>query len=169
LPKPTALLDPGVRELLNLRTPAFSGTDGVIPNASYEGLLRSRFYSPHLGLRLWVRSFRKKVRYKRYKRYKSPSHVQACRSLLDHGRSITDGSAEKFRQVDFGRQNVALLTPSQCGDKRDDISAYALRIGERPVCHPASIQRPCHLAWDGLRAVVWCFPSCQNCSIKRTH
>jgi hypothetical protein len=59
--------------------------------------------------------------------------------------------------------------PPMAGLKRDDISAYALRIGERPVCHPSSsivlrlssivlssivlssIVR--HLAWAGLRPV----------------
>jgi hypothetical protein len=25
------------------------------------------------------------------------------------------------------------------GDKRDNMSAYALRIGDYPVCHPASV------------------------------
>jgi hypothetical protein len=32
------------------------------------------------------------------------------------------------------------LSPGQSGDKRDDIFVHALRIGERPVCHPG----PCH-------------------------
>ena len=38
-------------------------------------------------------------------------------------------------------------------NKRDDLSAYALGIGDRPVCHP------CPLASDGLGpvSVVWCF------------
>jgi hypothetical protein len=31
------------------------------------------------------------------------------------------------------------LSPGQAGDKRDDIFIYALWIGERPVCHPASV------------------------------
>jgi hypothetical protein len=31
------------------------------------------------------------------------------------------------------------LSPGQSGDKRDDIFVYALRMGERPVCHPASV------------------------------
>ena len=57
------------------------------------------------GLRLWLPNFQIKVRQKRYKRYKSPSDVPACRSFLDHGRS-----APKFRQVDFDKQSVALLT-----------------------------------------------------------
>ena len=34
---------------------------------------------------------------------------------------------------------VFRLSPSHSGDKRDDISAYALQIGERPVCHPTSL------------------------------
>jgi hypothetical protein len=51
---------------------------------------------------------------------------------------------------DFDRQNVTLLmaseqvgclclSPAQSGDKRDDIFVHALRIGDRPVCHPASV------------------------------
>jgi uncharacterized protein YbbK (DUF523 family) len=56
---------------------------------------------PESGLRLWVPRFQIKVRQKRYKRGKSPSHVPACRSSLDHGRF-----APKFRQVAFDKQNV---------------------------------------------------------------
>jgi hypothetical protein len=39
------------------------------------------------------------------------------------------------------------------GDKRDDISAYALRVGERPVCHPASVSSG--LGWPQA-GVQWC-------------
>jgi len=76
---------------------------------------------------------------------------------------------------DFDRQNVASLTATERvavslfhlvspGDKRDGIFVYALRIGERPVCHLASVS-------SGLGPVTGgvVFSSCQNCSIKRTH
>ena len=46
------------------------------------------------------------------------------------------------------------------GDKRDDDA----RVGERPVCRPASVSSG--LGWC---PVGWCFPGCQNCLIKRTH
>jgi hypothetical protein len=81
---------------------------------------------------------------------------------------IGSASAQKFRQVDFDGQNVALLTPraghtywidpfrrgvgrfslssGHAGDKRDDMSACSLRIDKRPRLSPA-----CHLAWDSLR------------------
>jgi hypothetical protein len=50
--------------------------------------------------------------------------------------------------------------------KRDDLSAYDFCIDERPV-----IGRPFYLAYDGLGLVPGgvMLPSCQNCSIKRTH
>jgi len=43
----------------------------------------------------------------------------------------------------------------QSGDKRDDISASALRLANVS----SVIQRPCHLAWSGHRlvSVMWCF------------
>jgi hypothetical protein len=31
------------------------------------------------------------------------------------------------------------LSPGQSGDRRDDVFVYALRIGERPVCHPSPL------------------------------
>jgi hypothetical protein len=31
------------------------------------------------------------------------------------------------------------LSPGQAGDKRDDIFIYAVWVGERPLCHPASV------------------------------
>jgi hypothetical protein len=42
--------------------------------------------------------------------------------------------------------------PGQSGDKRDDLSAYALRIGERPVYAPASV--PSGLGWPRV-GVRW--------------
>jgi hypothetical protein len=39
------------------------------------------------------------------------------------------------------------------GDKRDDISAYALQIGERPVCHPTSVSSGLRWPQAGVR---WC-------------
>ncbi len=54
----------------------------------------------------------------------------------------------------------------RCDDKRDDLSTYEVRVGERPYV----IRRPCPRAGDWPRAGVrgWCFPNCQNCLIKRT-
>jgi hypothetical protein len=55
------------------------------------------------------------------------------------------------------------LEPTSTGDKRDDISAYSLVLAIVPFV----IRRP--PAPVGLGCpVVGCFPSCQNCSIKRT-
>jgi hypothetical protein len=56
------------------------------------------------------------VRKKRKKREKAAS---CCRA---------------FRNVRTKRTNR-----TKSGDKRDDSGAYRLRIGERPVCHPAAV------------------------------
>src|SRR5580658_5174346 len=37
-----------------------------------------------------------------------------------------------------GKKGSLRLEPSSTSDKRDDVSAHALRIGGCPVCHPAS-------------------------------
>jgi hypothetical protein len=48
------------------------------------------------------------------------------------------------------------LSPSQAGDKRDDISAYALGIGERPVYPPACVSSDLGpgIRWRGVFQVV---------------
>ena len=50
----------------------------------------------------------------------------------------------------------------QADDTGDDISASALRIGERPICHAASVS-------SGRRPVIWCFQVVKTAQIKRTH
>jgi hypothetical protein len=49
------------------------------------------------------------------------------------------------------------LSPGQSGDKRDDISAYVLRIGARPLQRPSTALRSGRddnsFAGDGLRPV----------------
>ena len=64
---------------------------------------------------------------------------------LIRGISTTRGYMRPVRELvsymDL-RLRVKTMAPApMAGLKRDDISAYALRIGERPVIH-----RPCHLA-----------------------
>ena len=50
-------------------------------------------------------------------------------------------------------KNIALrLEPASTGDKRDDMSAYTLRISDCPVCHRASVVLWPRLAW----AFRWC-------------
>jgi hypothetical protein len=72
----------------------------------------------------------KKVRKKRNKRKKPPYYVQACRFFLDHG-----GFATKFRQGRTLPYAWNPLLPVTNGT----MSAYALRISDYPVCHPASV------------------------------
>jgi hypothetical protein len=38
-----------------------------------------------------------------------------------------------------GPSPIGVVLLRRCGDKRDDLSAYEVRVGERPVCHPASV------------------------------
>src|ERR1700722_14214880 len=38
-----------------------------------------------------------------------------------------------------GPSAIGVVLPRRCGDKRDDLSAYKVHVGERPVCHPASV------------------------------
>ena len=57
-----------------------------------------------------------KVRQMRCKRYKSLSHVLIA-----------------------GPSPIGVVLLRRCGDKRDGLSAHEVRIGERPVCHPASV------------------------------
>ena len=52
----------------------------------------------------------------RRKRYKSFSHVLIA-----------------------GPSPIGVVLLRRCGDKRDDLSAYEVRVGERPVCHPAPV------------------------------
>jgi hypothetical protein len=80
-------------------------------------------------MRLWVPGFQIKVREKRDKRDKSPSRVPACRFFLDHGSSA-------LWVCDF-MTNGAISLPTR----------YGLASA------PSVIQRPCHLAWKGLRPV----------------
>jgi hypothetical protein len=48
--------------------------------------------------------------------------------------------ALKALKVSFSCAGLPILdVVVQSGDKRDDISASAVRIGERPICHPASV------------------------------
>jgi hypothetical protein len=77
-----------------------------------------------------------KVREMRRKRRKSPSHV------LDR------------RPWPIGE---VLLCRS--GDERDDLSAYEVRFGGRPVCHPASVSSGlgwprAGVRWGGVSLVV---------------
>ena len=82
-----------------------------------------------------------KVREMRRKRYESPSDVLDRRPFADR-----DGSAALVRRR-TGRSSV-----------------YKVRVGERPVGHPASVSS----GWDSLGLVSggWCFPNCQRCSSR---
>jgi hypothetical protein len=121
-----------------------------VPTHSFKLLGRSRICS-ETGPEAVGPSIQIKVR---QKRYKPPSHVPASRYLLDHGRS-----APKFLQVDFERQNVALLTPRSsppiwiwvCDFMTN--RTVSLPTHYRLANAPSVIQRPCHLAWEGLRPV----------------
>jgi hypothetical protein len=47
----------------------------------------------------------------------------------------------------------------RCGDERDDLSAYEVRVGGRPVCHPASVSSGlgwprAGVRWGGVSRVV---------------
>src|SRR3984957_19767171 len=55
----------------------------------------------------------------------------------------------------------------RCGDERDGLLPTRYVLADVPYV----IRRPCPLAGDSLGLVSggWCFPSCQNCSVKRTH
>jgi hypothetical protein len=55
-----------------------------------------------------------------------------------------DKSVRRSAQDDVFVVSWRCKKPGQSGDKPDDICVYALRIGERPVCHPG----PCHLVSD---------------------
>jgi hypothetical protein len=58
--------------------------------------------------------------------------------------SITEALLQNFY-----RQNVGLrLETTSTGDKRDNMSAYALRISDCPVSHLASV--PMARGWPGL-------------------
>ena len=57
-----------------------------------------------------------KVRQMRCKRYKSLSHVLIA-----------------------GPLPIGVVSLRRCGNKRDGLSAHEVRVGERPVCHPASV------------------------------
>ena len=73
-----------------------------------------------------------KVREMSRKRYKPPSLVLDRRSFADR-----DGSASLVRWQ-TGRS-----------------SAYEVRVGERPVCHPASVSSGLGWPRDGVRWVVF--------------
>jgi hypothetical protein len=52
---------------------------------------------------------------------------------------------------------IGAVLPRQPRDKRDDLSAYELRIGERPVCHPAAVSSGLgwpRAGWCGVSLVV---------------
>jgi hypothetical protein len=111
-------------------------------------------FVPETGLRPWVPSFQIKVRQKRYKRYKSPSRVPASRSFLDNGRSAPNFD----RRISTGRtlpclrpELVSYTYLSPASSKTNGTITLPTRYGLANV--PFVIQRPCHLAWEGLRPV----------------
>jgi hypothetical protein len=93
---------------------------------------------------VWLPALRAWVRFAVY--FRVPTQTLPGWVILSHPRSTSSGQALR----DW------LHTPRWliC------FSAIAVQIGRT--------KKGC-LAWDGLRPVVSCFPSCQNCSIKRTH
>jgi hypothetical protein len=65
---------------------------------------------------VWGMAAQIKVRQMHRKRYKSLSHVLIA-----------------------GPSPIGVVLCRQCGDKRDGLSAHEVSVGERPVCHPASV------------------------------
>jgi hypothetical protein len=80
---------------------------------------------------------------KRDKRYKSPSYAPARRSFADRGGSARTAEGQTGR-------------------------SFCLRTAYWRTSRMSPGGR---VLWLGMASgrVVWCFPSCQNCSIKRTH
>jgi hypothetical protein len=85
--------------------------------------------------------------------------------------------AQNFRVINFdhvgsltaGETNGTIFLPARSGLARNPglkSETWATRLSCSVV-----IQSACHLDGmeSGRRKLVWCFPSCQNCSIKRTH
>jgi hypothetical protein len=58
-----------------------------------------------------------------------------------------------------GPSPIGMVLLRRCGDKRDDLSAYEVRVGERPVFHPASASSGlgwprAGVRWGGVSRVV---------------
>jgi hypothetical protein len=89
--------------------------------------------------------------------------------------------AQNFRVINFDHVGFSTVGCGSCRrDKRDDISSRPLRDWQEtqvskarpgpPACHAASsLCCPGDGKKSGRRQLVWCFPGCQNCSIKGTH
>jgi hypothetical protein len=80
------------------------------------------------------------------------------------------------KEVTFGRQNVALLRPGLIYGSYETSSAEWVTSSVFPA-YTLRIWRTSRLSsgvlvlWPRMASgrYPWCFPSCQNCSIKRTH
>ena len=115
------------------------------------------------------------VRTKRTKRTKSGKRAakkceksdQSAKSPLLTCKRVGLSSITETLLQNLNMRDIALrLESTSAGDKRDVISAYALRISDCPVV----TRRVLPLASVGLGfPVVWRFLSCQNCSIKSAH